>query len=197
VTLDKRNKRALVILAAALALIVVLRFTVADDEAPQVVAAPDSVPAAEKRLAKARQVAATLPAREQVLKNLSAELAKREQGMIQADTPAQAQAQLQQIARRMAAAQSPPLEIRLAELGQVRPLGADYGEASVPLIFDCRIEQLLNFLADITAQPELLATSELRIQSANSKEKVLNVRMTLSGVTPRKLVPVKRGLGLL
>jgi hypothetical protein len=103
------------------------------------------------------------------------------------------------VARRIAGGQSPPLDLRAADVGQVRPLGADYGEVSVPLAFECRIEQLLNFLADLTAQPEMLATSALRIQSSNpkDKDKILTVRITLSGVVPRKLVPQRRGLGLL
>jgi hypothetical protein len=184
-------------LAGAAVLAVVLRFTLAEGAAPEVVAAQDSVATAERRLARVRQLAAALPGRQQTLKALSADLGQREQGMMQADTPAQAQAQLLQVVRRIAAAQSPPLELRTAELGQVKPLGAEYGEVSVPLTFDCHIEQLLNFLADITAQPEMLATSELRILSPNSKEKTFNVRLTLSGVVPRRLAPQKKGPGLL
>ena len=41
-----------------------------------------------------------------------------------------------------------------------------------------------------------LATSEMRISSAKPKEKTLNVRLTLSGVVPRKLVPEQKGVSL-
>ncbi len=126
-----------------------------------------------------------------------AELATREKGVIQADTLAQAQAQLVQIVRRLTSAQTPPIEVRSVEIGQARPLGEQYGEIWVPMSFECRIEQLVNLLADMTAQPELIATSELRVSAANQTDKTINVRLIISGVVPRKLVPEKRGLGLL
>jgi hypothetical protein len=76
----------------------------------------------------------------------------------------------------------------------VQPLGKDYGEAAVVVTFECRIEQLVNFLAVLTAEPELLATNEIRVISTNQKEKKVSVRLTLAGVVPRKLVPEKRGI---
>jgi hypothetical protein len=36
----------------------------------------------------------------------------------------------------------------------------------------------------------------MRITSANPKEKTVNVRLTLSGVIPRKLVPEQKGTSL-
>jgi hypothetical protein len=75
-------------------------------------------------------------------------------------------------------------------------LGADYGEVSVSVAFDCRIEQLVNFLAELTSEKALLATSDVRINSTNTKEKTLGVRLSLSGVIPRKLVPEQKGPSL-
>jgi hypothetical protein len=196
-TLQKRERRALVVLAAGVLLILVLRFSLSEPAAPTVGAAPESIPQAEGRLAKVRQRAATLPAREQALKVLMAELATREKGVIRADTLAQAQAQLVQIVRRLTSAQTPPIEVRSVEIGQARPLGEQYGEIWVPMSFECRIEQLVNLLADMTAQPELIATSELRVSMASQEAKTISVRLIISGVVPRKLVPEKRGLGLL
>jgi hypothetical protein len=135
----------------------------------------------------------TLPEREAALKTLSGELAQRDKALIQADTAAQAQAQLLQIFRRLARAQAPAIEIKTVEMGQIRPLREDYGEIIVPVTFECRIEQLLNLLADITAQPELLSTSEMRIVAANQKEKTMTVRLTLAGVAPKRLAPQKKG----
>ena len=192
-----RQRRALAALAAAVALILILHFSLTDPDAPPVEAAPDSISRAESRLNKVRQRAATLPAREQALKVLRAELATREKGVIQADTLAQAQAQLAQIVRRLTSAQTPPIEIRSVEIGQAKPLGEQYGEIWVPVSFECRIEQLVNLLADLTAQPELIATSELRVTASGQLDKSMNVRLIISGVVPRKLVPEKRGLGLL
>ena len=52
----------------------------------------------------------------------------------------------------------------------------------------------MNFLAALTAEPELLATNEIRVISANQKEKKIGVRLTLAGVVPRKIVPEKKGI---
>ena len=193
-TLKQRDKRALAILAAAGLLIIILRFGLSEEAQTRVVAPSDSVAKAEKRLAKLRQLVASLPAREQDLRVVSADLAEREKGVIQAETAAQAQAQLLQVLRLQAGAQTPPIELRTAEMGQVRPLGDHYGEISLPVTFECRIEQLLNLLADVAAQPEILTTSELRISLASAKDKTVNVRLTVSGVAPRRLVPERKGL---
>jgi hypothetical protein len=196
-TPQTRQRRALAALAAGVALILILRFSLPDPDKPSVKAAPNSISRAESRLNRVRQRAATLPAREQALKVLTAELATREKGMIQADTLAQAQAQLVQIVRRLTNAQTPPIEVRSVEIGQARLLGEQYGEMWVPISFECRIEQLVNLLADITAQPELIATNELRVLAASQANKTITVRLIVSGLVPRKLVPEKRGLGVL
>jgi hypothetical protein len=39
----------------------------------------------------------------------------------------------------------------------------------------------------------LLATSDIRVIAGNPKEKTITVRLGLSGVVPRKLVPEKKG----
>jgi hypothetical protein len=159
---------------------------------PAVVApAADTVAFAEKKLAKLREEAATVPAREEIVKKVTAELAAREKGMILANTAPLAQAQLIQILRDLGRAESPAVEIRSTELPPVRPLGDAYGEAFVSVQIECRIDQLLNILAGIAARPELVSTSDLRITSSNVKDKTLGVRLTLSGVVPKNLVPGK------
>lgn len=86
------------------------------------------------------------------------------------------------------------IEVRGGEFPELRPLGADYGVASVSVNFECHIEDLVNFLADLTKESELLATDEVRVAAANPKDKTVSVRLTLAGVVPRSLVPVKKGL---
>ena len=54
------------------------------------VAPTDSTALAEKRLARLRDTAATVPQKEEVLKSVAADLAQREAGLIQADTAPQA-----------------------------------------------------------------------------------------------------------
>jgi Type II secretion system (T2SS), protein M subtype b len=151
----------------------------------------DPVSLAETRLARLREAAATVPAKESVFKKVSVELAAREKGIIRADTAAQAQAQVIQIIRRLGAAENPPIEIRSTELTPVRPFGDSYGEASVAVQIECRIDQLVNLLAALQAEPQLVATSELRVLSSNAKEKTVAVRLAVSGVVPRRLVAEK------
>ncbi len=196
-TLGQRDRRALLLLGGATIVCVVLWMVLPAERQPALVGVVDTIPAAAKRLSKVRRSAAVLPAEERSQQAAAAQLAAREKGMLQADTPAQAQAQLVQIMRRLAAAQEPPIEIRSAEVGKTQPLGDSYGEVTIPVSFVCRIDQLVNLLADITAQPELLAAGGLRITAGDAKVKTVNVRLTLSAVAPRRLVPEKRGTGLL
>jgi hypothetical protein len=192
VNLGTRDKRALMLAGVALALIVILRLTVYGEHQAKVIAASDSIPVAEKRLARLRQVAATVPGKETVLKQVSGELATRDKGIVMAQTAQQALAHVQETIRRLANAEG--IQVRGGEFQPPRPLGDDYGEVSVAVSFECRIEQLVNVLAALTREPELLSTSELHVASANPKEKTVLVRLALAGVVPRKLVPEKKGV---
>jgi hypothetical protein len=190
--LTTRDRRALVLLGAGLLTVLVLRFGVYRDSQTAVVEAKDSIPLAEKRLARLRQAQAMVPAKQAALKTVSAAVTLREKGIIQAPTAQQAQAHLLETIRRVGKTEG--LEVRGGEFPEVRALGEEYGEAAVSVNFECRIEQLVNFLAALTKEPELLATNEVRVSSGNPKEKTVGVRLTLAGVVPRNLVPVKKGL---
>jgi len=190
--LRPRDRRALAWLALFALLGLVIHFWPANDSAAVVVApVGDPVALAETRLARLREAAATAPAKESVFKKVSAELAAREKGIIHADTAAQAQAQVIQIVRRLGAAENPPIDIRSTELTPVRAFGDAYGEASVAVQIECRIDQLVNLLAALQAEPQLVATSDLRVLSSNAKEKTVAVRLAVSGVVPRNLVAEK------
>jgi hypothetical protein len=193
-SLTTRDRRALIFLGAGIVALLVLRFGVYGERQNSVVAATDSIPLAEKRLARLRQLAASVPGKQTVLKSVTAEAQLRERGILQAPTAQQAQAHLLETIRR--AGKTEGIEVRGGEFPELRPLGDEYGEAAVAVNFDCRIEQLVNFLAALTKEPELLATNEIRIASANPKEKTVSVRLTLAGVVPRNLVPVKKGLAI-
>lgn len=198
-TLSERDKRALILLAVAFAVALVLRFWLGRETPAPVVATVDSVAAAERRLEQARKLAALAPVRAKQIETLEAELAQWEKGLIQAETAQQAQAQILQILRRLGNAQEPKLDVRSEEIGPVRPLGREtyYGEALVSVSFTCAIEQLVNLLADLAAQPEAVGVEQITISAANPKDKTLNVRLTVAGLIPSKLVPQKKGLGTL
>jgi hypothetical protein len=198
-TLTDRDRRALFILGGAVVLGVIYYFASNTAPSPSAggarIAAPvDSIDRTQKRLALLRRQAATLPGKEAVLKQVSLELAEREKGLIPGDTAEQAQAQLLQIVRRVAQQQTPPLEVAQVELGRPRPFGAAYGQVSVSITVTCRIEELVNFLAGLSAQPELAATEEIRFGASHPKQKTMPVRLTVSGLVARRLIPKQRTL---
>jgi nitrate/nitrite-specific signal transduction histidine kinase len=195
-TVSSRDQRALIVLAVVAVIFLIVWLLPEDGGQAEVVKASGSIPAAEQRLARVRQLAAQVPAKEKELERLSAELAEWENGLIRTETAQQAQAELLQILRRLGNAQAPPLEFRAVEIGQVRPLGKgkNYGEALVSISFTCAIEQLVNLLADLTAGPEAIATEEIRISTGNQEQKTLSVRLTVAALVPHELVPERRGL---
>ena len=171
--MSDRDRKALLYLAGALLVASVVYFW-PDGSATEVAAGGNQTEILEKRLTKARALLMQVPDKQAVLK--------------------QAQAQLFQVLRRVGRAQGPPIEVRANEIGQAKAFGDDYGEVSVSVSFECGIEQLVNLLADLGAQPELLATNEIRIGQASGTQKVIPVRLSISGIVPKKLIPEKKGL---
>lgn len=195
-TISDRDRRALILLAVGLAAAAVLRFAFSDNSTASVSLVPanvsqNSIELARQRLTRLRQVAAMLPAREAAMKQTASDLATRERGIIQADTAPQAQAALLEIARRVG--KNDQIDVRGGDFGAPRAFG-DYGLVYATITFECHIEQLVNFLADLSREPELVVPSEERMASGNPKEKTMTVRMVLAGVVAKKLAPEKKGL---
>jgi hypothetical protein len=190
VNVGKLDRRTTLILAAGVLGVLVLRFGVYADKSPEAAVPQFSIPVAEKRLERLRQAVSTVPGKEAVLKQVRQELAVREKGVLQADTAPQAQAQLLEAIRRIANLNG--IDARGAEEMRVLPLAADYGEVRVAVTFSCAIEQLVNLLAALANEPEIIATNEMHIASANSKQKTVQVRLSVSGVVPKKLAPDKK-----
>ena len=194
-TVGTFDRKQAILLGGALAAILLLKFVVlADRSGARVVAAAESIPAAESRLRRLRGIANTVASSEAVLKQASAELQARESGMLKAETGAQAHAQLQELLHRVGEANG--IDIRGMEDARVRPLGNDYGEATVYVRFSCHIEQLVNLLAQLANQPELLATSQVQVTGNPDPNKVLQVRLGLSGVVTKKVALEKKASGL-
>jgi len=198
VNLQPRDKRALIILAAVAGLMLIYWIASSSPSSPAAKVAPvESIDRSEKRIAALRSAMATVDGKQSLLKKASAELAEREKGLIPGDTPEQAQAQLLQIMRRVVKSQVPPLDMRQTELAQPKSYGDAYARVTVSVMVDCRIDELVNLLASLSAQPELIATDEIRCGAANAKTKVMQVRLTVSGLVPHKLLPAKKGVAAL
>jgi hypothetical protein len=181
---------------AAIMLIVVVSRWIKDQPAatpavPAAALAVNSVPLAERRLDSLRAKVGTVAGKQAVTDKAAGEVATREKGMLKADTAAQAQAELIEVIRRVASSNG--IDARGAESFAIKPLGSDYGEVSVQMSFPCRIEQLVNFLSTLANEPELLSTSEVHVNGGTDKKKNVQVRLVVSGVVPRKLLPQKKG----
>jgi hypothetical protein len=193
--LTQRDRRALMVLGIAVPVVFLLRLVLSPGQASPTAGPADAIPVAERRLERVRRLAAAVPGKDEVLKQVQAELAGREKGVIAADTAAQAQARLLEVVRRVGKGQNPPLDFGSVEFSQpVSRLGGPYGEVFVTVPFTCRIEDLVNFLAELTRQPEAIATTELRVSAADARQKTVNVRLMVSGIVPSRLVPEKRGI---
>jgi hypothetical protein len=191
--LSVRDRRALTFLLLAVLLFLGYHFLFRNTS-EEVVAGIDSVPLAERRLNSLRQIAAALPVKEAALKQVETELQARDKNIVNAGTAAQAQARLLEVARKVGTANG--IEIRGGEFLTPKTFGDVYGEVFAGVTFTCRIDQFVNFFADLSREPDLLAPSELIMNAQDLKNKTLSVRMILSGVVPKKLVPEKKGYGL-
>lgn len=172
--------------------LILLRLGVFQGSDTGVVAPGESIPVAEQRLERLRKVAATVPGKEAVLKQATAELDAREAGVLKAATAAQIQAQLLDTIRQAATANG--IDARGAEELGVQALANDYGEVSVVETFTCGIEQLVNLLADLANRPQIMATNEIAISGGRDRKKNVQVRLRLSAVVPKNLVPQQKGL---
>jgi hypothetical protein len=192
--LSERDRRALSLLLLSAILFLGYRYLV---PAPaDTITGIDSVPAAELRLNHLRQIVAAMPAKESILKEVEAELATREKSVVTAGTAAQAQARLLEVARRVGNGNG--IDIRGGDLSTApKVFGDAYGEVFAEVTFNCQIDQFVNFFADLSHEPDLLAPHDVTVNPVGDpKAKNLAVRVLLTAVVPRKLVPEKKGYGL-
>ncbi|MCS7043246.1 MAG: GspMb/PilO family protein [Bryobacteraceae bacterium] len=190
--LSDRDRRALALLAVCSVVFLAVYFWPEGGAAP-VVGPAVTVEQMEQRIRKLRRMAAAAPGREEALKKVRQELGQREQGMLRAETAAQAQAQMLELVRRVAKSQPESFALKGAEFGQPRALGDAYAEIVMTVIVECPVEQLLAFLADVSNQPELIAISEVQLSQAAGNRKIIPARLTFTGVAPRSLAPEKKG----
>lgn len=184
------DRRSVFILAGGVAAILLVRFVFFSDSAPAAIAATDTIPAAEKRLEKVRQIAATVPGKDELLKEAKGELADREKGVLKADTEAQAQAQLLELVQGIAHANG--IDARGMQEFRGVPVSDDYGEIWTTVAFACSIDQLVNLLTALGNQPQILATHDIHVNGGNDRKKVVQARVSVSALVPRQLIP-KRG----
>jgi hypothetical protein len=184
------DRRSIFALAGGVAVLLLIRFVFLADPTPAAIAAVDTIPAAEKRLEKVRQISATVQGKEELVKQAKAELAERETGVLKADTEAQAQTQLLELVQGIA--RSNGIDARGMQEFRGIPISDDYGEIWTTITFSSSIEQLVNFLTVLGNQPQILATYDIHVSGGHDKKKVIQVRLSVSAIVAKKLIP-KRG----
>jgi hypothetical protein len=192
-SLSTRDRRAVGVAALCALVFLAIRFW--PESSSGVAMTSDSIPQAESRLQRLRQRAAVFPARKDLLDKVRLDVAKREKALLPAETAPLAQAQLLQITRSILKDQQPPVEIKNVELSPAQPFGDHYGQVSVVLSVEANIEQIVNLLADLESQPELVAASDIQMGQASAKEKRIQARLSIAAIVPRKLAPVKKAQG--
>lgn len=176
---------------AALAAGVLIRNVFMGGDQGSVVASHDSIPVARQRLEILRRKAATVPAKEAILKQVTGELQQREKGIVLASTAEQARAHLMDVLHSTAMANGFD-STGAAQLPEPKALGKDYGQVAVGQNFTCGIDQLVNFLSAIANEPEILATDQILVSPVRNKNKDIVVRLMFSGVIPKSLIPEKK-----
>src|ERR1043166_4637954 len=132
----------------------------------------------EVALVKYRQAIAASGTEQKSADALAQRLRSMESGLLQSATPALAAAELQQWVRDTAAAHG--IEVRSIEFQQTKPEASGYTHVPVGLEFQCHVDQLADFLADVRSGPKLLAVPRFQVQSTGGADKVVTVAMTIA-----------------
>jgi hypothetical protein len=182
-----RDKRALQLGAMALTLWVVLRFVVfpAWDRWQQERA---ELPLRETALVKYRQALAGFSADQRTAQALQDRLRQTESGLLESTTAALAAAEFQDWVRQATARHD--IALQSSQFLAVRPQPEGYAQVPLGLQFQCRLDQLVNFLAELRTGARLVAVPRLQIQSTgNPAERTITVSMTVAGVIRSQAAP--------
>ena len=177
--LRKRDQLALT--AAALAVVLYAIFQLALfpiwDDAQEMRA---NLSIQEKKLEKYREVARTAALRNVEVNSVEARIREADGGILSSRTAALASAELQQLVNQLTSEES--IEVRSNDFPPVKPLAAQYTQVPIGLQFQCRLDQLVNLVTDLAANPKYLTVRNLVIQAMNNKEKTLTVNMQIGGI---------------
>jgi len=189
--LSDRDRRALLLLALAVAVFLALQFGL--PRAENVLASSTPIPEMESRLRRLQQVALEKPRTATAAAAAARELAEAEKGLIAAATPAIASAQMLQIVKDSLTAQG--IALQTSEFGQVKVLGEDYAQVPLTVAFSCGVEQWINWMAAIRNAPHTLSTLEMRVVHKDHRNKTVDVRMVVAGYIPASLAGSARRAG--
>jgi Tfp pilus assembly protein PilO len=186
VQLGSRDRRALLLLTAALGIAAVLQFGIFSPGAGSN-ASGGSLDAAEQRLLLAQVKARQLPLAEAELDAAKRQLDVLEQGLLKSESAALAQAEMRQLIGDLLTAEG--ISMESSQFAAVQLDGEDYAQVPLNVNFQCGIEQFVNLMAAIANAPELLATRRIRITPENRATKSVRVQLTVAGLLPVARTP--------
>lgn len=176
-SLSERDRRALLVLAVALALALVWLLGGAVPVSRQA-AAEASLESLEQRYLLARQLAARQPARERASRQITRAVEQLESGLLQSASPALAQAEVR-------TAMTGLLERAGIELdaSSFAPPETDgpYDAVSLGVEFRCGVEQFVGLLASLANAETLLAPRKVELRSDGPEAHSIRVRLTVEG----------------
>ena len=186
--MQPRDKRALLLLGAAVALFAILQL---DVFAPSSGGAPspsgDAIGALEQRLELARERAARKPLTQAELDSARRALDAMEQRLLSSENPALAQAEMRSLVGDLLSAEG--VALGASQFGQVVTEQEAYAMVPLSVDFTCSIEQLVNLTASIANAPKLLTTRLIRVRPEKPEVKSIAVRMTVAGYLPLERAP--------
>jgi Tfp pilus assembly protein PilO len=191
-SLSQRDRRALLILGAAVAVFLLLQFGVFPrTEGGGVSSAP--IDLLERRLRRLQQLARQKPRAAAEAEAAARELAEMEKGLLKAATPALASAEMQQVVKELLTSQG--IALQSSEFGPVKAAGEHYAQVPLTVVFTCGIEQWINWMTAVRNAPQILATEEMRLSLGDPKNKTVQVRMVVAGFIPASRLGQERRPG--
>jgi hypothetical protein len=184
----ERDKKALAAAVAALAVFAIFRFgifPVWDRWQDEHV----NLPVRERTLAKYREAVETSALWKTKAEVQQGRLRDAEAGLLTSATPALGSAELQDWIKQLTAGQG--IEILSSDFLPPRPLGSEYLQVPLGLRFDCRLDQLVNLLGQLSQGAKSLAVSRLSVQATGEKDKRVNVTMSVAGMMRAQGAPAR------
>lgn len=186
--MSQRDKRALLILVAAVALFGLLQLDIfAPSGDSSAGASSDRIAVLEQGLALARDRAARKPLTEAELAAARKLLDSAEQRLLSSENPALAQAEMRSLVGDLLSAEG--VALGASTFGQVAAEQEAYAIVPLAVDFTCSIEQLVNLTAAIANAPKMLTTRLIRVRPEKPDVKSIQVRMTVAGYLPIDRAP--------
>lgn len=192
---SERDKKALMILGAAVVLVLALQLGLPWRQESIATVSPSSIQMAERRLKRLQEVARARPRAAAEAESAARGLAEVEKGLLKGATAALALAEMQQLAKDLLQVQG--IGMQSSEFGTVKAVGEDYAQVPLTVNFNCGIEQWINLMAAIRNAPQVLSTQEVQLSPGDMKNKLLRVRMVVAGYVPASLAAAAKGAATL